>query len=548
MPMLLLLGVAFLAGVVTAVSPCVLPVLPILFAASADGGRRRPYAIVAGLVLSFTLFTLAATAILTALGLPQDLLRNLAVAVVLLLGLSLLLPPLGRVLERPFQALGRRRPGDVGGGFFLGLNLGLLFTPCAGPIIAAIAVLAATERVTLDAVFLTLSYSLGHGLVLLGMAIGAQRGFSTAPLRARAPALRRGLGGVITAVAVLMAFGLDQRLATRVPGYTRALQGLEESAAAQSELEKLVGLPGRPADSELGDFGPAPDFKGVALWLNSEPLTLAALRGKVVVIDFWTYSCINCLRTLPHLRRWYDTYRDAGFEIVGVHSPEFAFERVPGNVRRAVDGLGLEYPVALDNEFETWSAWGNAYWPAKYFIDRRGRVRFAHVGEGAYEESEQVIRTLLAEEGLPEPVAGSVPDRTPSGYQTPESYLGWQRLARFVGDRIVPDREAAYALPASLPRHGLAYGGRWTVEEERIVAGEHARLRLRFVGKDVFLVLGTRGEAETVEVSLDGRRLGALRVAADDLYPLAHIPGRKTEHLLDLRFSPGTEAYAFTFG
>ena len=546
--MLILLGVAFVAGVVTAVSPCVLPVLPILFAASAGGDRRRPYAIVLGLVLSFTVFTLAAAAILAALGLPDDLLRNVAIAAVLLLGFSVVWPPLGRLLERPLQALGRRRPGDVGGGFLLGVNLGVLFTPCAGPIIAAIALLAATEDVTVDAVLVTLAYSLGAGLVLLGLAIAARRGLSTAPLRARAPIVRRALGGAIVAVAVLMALGLDLRLATRVPAYTRALQGLEESAAAQSELEELVGRPARPADSELGDFGPAPELQGIEEWLNTEPLVLADLRGKVVVIDFWTYSCINCLRTLPHVTRWYEAYKDAGLVIVGVHSPEFAFERVPGNVRRAVDDLGIEYPVALDNEFETWRAWRNAYWPAKYFVDRRGHLRYAHIGEGDYEESERVIRTLLAEEGLPEPVSSGLPDRTPRGEQTPESYLGWQRLDRFVGGPVAAGREADYAIPASLPVHTLAYGGRWTVEEERIVAGEDARLRLRFVGANVFLVLGTNGASETVEVRLDGRQLRSVRVPEDDLYTLARIPGPKTEHVLDLRFSPGTEAYAFTFG
>lgn len=546
--MLLLLGVAFLAGVVTAVSPCVLPVLPLLFAASATGGRWKPYALVAGLVLSFTVFTLAATALLSALGLPADLLRNLAVAVVLLVGLALLVPPLGLVLERPFRALGRRRPGDVGGGFFLGLNLGLLFTPCAGPIIAAIAVLAATERITVDALAITSTYSLGHGSVLLGLAIAARRGFSTAALRTRAPLVRKALGGAIAAVAVLMALGLDARLATRVPGYTRALQGLEGSAAAQSQLEKLVGMPARAGDAELGEYGPAPDFEGVHRWLNSDPLTLASLRGNVVLVDFWTYSCINCLRTLPHLRGWYEAYRDAGLVVVGVHSPEFAFEREPDNVRRAAGELGIEYPVALDNDFATWRAWGNQYWPAKYLVDRRGRLRYGHVGEGDYAEIEDVIRALLAEEELPQRVAGSLPDQTPSGYQTPESYLGWQRLSRFAGETVVPDRESTYEIPASLPRHALAYGGRWTVEEERIVAGRNARLRLRFVGRDVFLVLGTSGETETVEVTLDGRRLETVRVDEDDLYTLASIPGQKTEHTLDLRFSPGTEAYAFTFG
>jgi cytochrome c biogenesis protein CcdA/thiol-disulfide isomerase/thioredoxin len=545
--MLLLAGVAFVAGLVTAISPCVLPVLPILFAGSATGGRRRPYAVVAGLVVSFTVFTLAATALLSALGLPDDLLRNVAIAVVVIVGLSLLWPRLGDVVERPFRALGHRRPGEVGGGFLLGLNLGLLFTPCAGPVIAAIAVLAATRSLSLDAVVVTLAYSLGAGVVLLGLAIAAQRGLSTKHLRDRAPIVRRALGAVIVGVAVLMIVGLDLRLATKVPGYTRALQGLEESATAQSRLDRLLGH-GRRTETRLDDFGPAPDFRGISLWLNSKPLTLAKLRGKVVLVDFWTYSCVNCLRTLPHVKGWARTYRDAGLVVVGVHSPEFAFERVPANVRRAVDELDVEYPVALDNDFRTWDAWLNRYWPAKYLIDRRGHLRYAHFGEGSYGETEGIIRTLLAENGLPKPVASSLPDRTPTGEQTPETYLGSDRIARFVGSEIAPGREAEYRIPLAVGRDQLAYGGRWTVEPERIVAGDGARLRLAFHARDVFLVLGTSGETETVHVTLDGRRLRTVRVTADRLYALARLPGEARDHTLDLEFSPGTEAYAFTFG
>jgi cytochrome c biogenesis protein CcdA/thiol-disulfide isomerase/thioredoxin len=545
--MVLLIGVAFVAGLVTAISPCVLPVLPILFAGSASGGPRRPYAVVAGLVVSFTVFTLAATALLSALGLPDDLLRNVAIGVVVLVGLSLLWPGLGDLLERPFLALGRRKPGDVGGGFLLGLNLGLLFTPCAGPVIAAIAVLAATRKLSLDAVLVTLAYSLGVGLVLLALGIAARRGFSAGRLRARAPAVRRGLGAVIVGVAVLMILGLDLRLATKVPGYTRALQGLEESATAQSRLDRLLGHGARTPE-RLEDFGPAPDFEGISRWLNSKPLTLAELRGKVVLVDFWTYSCINCLRTLPYVKSWARTYRDAGLVVVGVHTPEFAFERVAANVRRAVDELGVDYPVALDNDYATWNAWLNRYWPAKYLIDRRGHLRYAHFGEGSYDETEHLIRALLAEKALPEPVAGSLPDRTPSGEQTPETYLGYERIERFVGSEIVPDREAEYRIPPALATDELAYGGRWRVESERIVAGDGARLRLAFRAQDVYLVLGTSGETATVQVAVDGLPAKAVHVNADRLYRLAHVPGRSGDHVLDLALSPGTEAYAFTFG
>jgi hypothetical protein len=234
--------------------------------------------------------------------------------------------------------------------------------------------------------------------------------------------------------------------------------------------------------------------------------------------------------------------------IVGVHTPEFSFERVPTNVRREVDSLGIKYPVALDNAYGTWNAWGNRYWPAKYFIDRRGRIRFAHFGEGEYEESEEVIRTLLAEKDLPAPVSRSIPDRTPTEPQTPETYLGYQRIGFFVGSPLVGDREASYTIPAFIPQDGFAYGGRWTVEGERIVAGAGARLRLKFHADAVHLVLGTADEPETVKVTVDSRFVRTIEVGEDRLYTLARLPGPAGAHTLDLTFSAGTEAYAFTFG
>jgi cytochrome c biogenesis protein CcdA/thiol-disulfide isomerase/thioredoxin len=546
--MLLLVGIAFVAGVVTALSPCVLPVLPVVLAGGATGSERRPYAIVAGLVASFTVFTLTAASLLSALGLPEDLLRNLAIGVVVLVGLSLVWPWLGERLGRPFYGLARRPPGDVGGGFLLGASLGLLFTPCAGPVIGAVAAIAATQSLSVEAFLITLSYALGAGVVLLAVAVAGRRSMTLPSLRAHAPTVRRVLGAVIIAVAVLMALGLDTDLQTRVPAYTRSLQALEESGSAQSELDDLVGSSSHVAEERLDDFGPAPEFRGIDLWINSPPLTLASLRGKVVLVDFWTYSCINCLRTLPHLRAWYDAYRDDGLVIVGVHAPEFAFEHDEGNVRRAVDRLAIEYPVALDNDFETWTAWSNRYWPAKYLIDRRGHVRYAHIGEGDYEESERVLRRLLSESPDSRLVSADVADETPTDVETPETYLGYERLASFVGSRLVRDRESAYSIPGYVPLNGVAYGGRWTVEGERIVAGAGARLRLAFHAGSVHLVLGSAGDTETVGVSVDGRSLRPVRVTHDDLYTLAVVQDASRDHVLDLSFSPGTEAYAFTFG
>ncbi|MEZ5098960.1 MAG: thioredoxin family protein [Thermoleophilia bacterium] len=370
------------------------------------------------------------------------------------------------------------------------------------------------------------------------------------------------------AVAVVFALDLDARLATQVPGYTRALQGLEESAAADRQLAGLLQLePSAPsfnraaadgAATEVGDapaledYGPAPDFAGIAGWLNGAPLDLASLRGRVVLIDFWTYSCVNCLRTLPYLRRWDDAYRAGGLTIVGVHTPEFAFERDAGNVRDAVADLGIRYPVALDPDYGTWNAWGNRYWPAKYLIDRAGHVRFAHFGEGDYDETEAAIRELLAEPGLPAPVSGEVADLTPNGPQTPESYLGYLRLGPMQGGEVQPDREAAYAFPDDLLPDSIAYGGRWTIEGERAVAGPGARLGLRFAGTAVHLVLGPPATgAGTVEVRLDGGPPRTIAIDGYRLYTLAETPSGGNGdgyHELDLRVSPGVAGYAFTFG
>jgi thiol-disulfide isomerase/thioredoxin len=277
---------------------------------------------------------------------------------------------------------------------------------------------------------------------------------------------------------------------------------------------------------------------------GGEPLSIRALRGNVVLLDFWTYSCINCLRTLPHLRAWDRTYRDAGLRIVGVHTPEFAFERVPANVRSAVRRLMLRYPVALDNEFGTWNAYANEYWPAKYLIDRDGRIRYTHFGEGAYDETEERIRSLLGEKRLTRR-APDLPDPTPRAAITPETYLGYLRLERFANGRGARDRAFDYRFTGRLRPDELAYDGRWRVERERIVAVRHARLRLRFLARDVFLVLAGSGR---LDVRVGGRLLSRVPVRGTPrLYTLLDGRRRRTG-VLELRFTPGLAAYAFTFG
>ena len=551
--MLVLLAIGFAAGVITAISPCVLPVLPILLAGGASGGGRRPYAIIAGLVASFTVFTLTAGAILSALGLPQDLLRNVAIALLFVLAATLFWPRLGQLLERPFAFMTRRRSGNLGGGFLLGASLGLVFVPCAGPVLAAITVLSAEQRFSIDSVLLTLAYSLGAAGPMLLIALGGQR--VARRLRASGDNLRRAMGVVVAITAVAIVFNTAQSLQTALGGYSSTLQKhIEDTSSAKKRLDSLRGggsafaAPVKRTGSRLPVLGRAPEFTGISHWLNTpgeRPLTLASLRGKVVLVDFWTYSCINCIRTLPHLRAWDAAYHKDGFEIVGVHTPEFAFEHVLSNVRSESRRLGVTWPVPLDNDYKTWTAYSNQYWPAEYLIDKQGRVRKTHFGEGEYGATEASIRSLLAEAGasVPRSTVG-VADATPNEITTPESYLGYLRLERYAGAPIRRDRVAQYAFSANLPQNELSYAGGWQIGPERAVAVGNARLRLHFVARYVYVVLGGKGRVESY---VDGKKTGSIQVDADRLYTVVSSASAR-DALLELRFSPGVNAYAFTFG
>jgi len=366
-------------------------------------------------------------------------------------------------------------------------------------------------------------------------------------LRPHAHRIRQVLGVVVALTALAIAFNVDRHFQTAIPGYSEALQNkVEESSSAQRELQKLRGnTRAVAATTSLRDYGRAPELTGLTNWINSKPLTLKKLRGKVVLIDFWTYSCINCLRTLPHVKAWYQAYHDKGLVVIGVHTPEFAFEHVPSNVRGAVRRLGIRYPVALDNDYATWNAFQNQYWPAKYLIDRSGHLRYYHFGEGSYDTTEARIRTLIGENAGMLPVANELSDPTPTEPTTPESYLGYERLARFADKTVTPDRFATYHFPTGdLEQNELAYSGRWRVGAQRIVAGPDARLRLRFIARSVHLVLGGHG---SVAVLVDGTPQRIVKVRASKLYTLARVPDL-TSRLLELRFTPGVDAYAFTFG
>jgi cytochrome c biogenesis protein CcdA/thiol-disulfide isomerase/thioredoxin len=540
---MLLYAIAFLAGIVTAISPCVYPVLPIIFAGGASGGRRRPYAIIAGLVVTFVVSLLFVGWLLDRLGLSQDFLRKLSIGFLLLFAATLLFPPLARAIERPLLRFTRRPSGDLGGGFLLGASLGLLFVPCGGPVLGFIttqtASLAGGKRVGL-----AVAYALGAAVPMLLLALGGRRAAGRIrALSLQSPAARAVLGGVMVLSALLIAFNVDKTLQTKIGDYTPWLQKAERSCYTRKQLGQRC-LTAAPASNALKDYGPAPDFRGISTWINSKPETVSSLRGKVVLVDFWTYSCINCLRTLPHLKAWDAAYRKAGLRIVGVHTPEFAFEHVPSNVRKATRELGVRYAVAIDNGYKTWNAYQNGAWPTEYLVDRRGNIREIKEGEGNYDDTERTIRKLLGE-----PATGklaSVADQTPQHLaMTPESYLGWERLQRYSGSQIVPDRIVPYKFPRTVPPNTVAYDGLWRVERQRIVAVDRARLRLGFLAQNVYLVLGGRG---TLQVLVDGKPVRTIRVdGLSRLYTLLRYPNLHQGEL-ELRFAPGVTAYAFTFG
>jgi len=541
---LVLIGIGLLAGVVTAASPCVLPVLPVLLAGGASG--RKPLRIIAGLVVSFSAFTLFATWILDKLGLPQDLLRNLAIIALFVMAVVLLVPQAAVLLERSLAFFSRLRPANAGGGFFLGVTLGLVFVPCAGPFLAALTTAAARENFGSRTIVATLAYAIGAAIPMLLIARGGRE--ASLRLRSHAQTLRVGAGVLIGAVALGLMFHLDDRIAQFAPGYTTFLQTkIEDSSTAKSALAKVRGgahqlaAVHNTAGSALPDYGVAPAIRADGAWINSPPLTLKQLRGKVVLIDFWTYSCINCLRTLPHLKAWYAAYHKQGLVIIGVHTPEFAFEHVTSNVRAAVKRLGVTWPVVQDNRYRTWENYANQYWPAEYLIDRAGHVRHTNFGEGEYDKTESLIRTLLGAHG---DMARHVADATPSGLLTPETYLGYARLSTYVGSKLVPDVAAPYTFAKSVLSNEVSYGGEWRVTPDQIDAGPRARLRLNFTASNVYIVLGGHG---TVQVLINGKPTSTIKVDAQRLYTV-RASKRSIEGLLELRFSPGIQAYSFTFG
>ncbi len=566
-----LVFVGVVAGFLAGISPCILPVLPVVLVAGvtrpeagtsdADGGGEprwrlaRPLAVVGGLILSFSLLILAGSEVISLLHLPADSLRDAGIALLVLVGLGYLIPPLGLLLERPFARVSARRPSGRGGGFVLGLALGVLYVPCAGPVLAAITVVGATHRVGVTAVFVTAGFAIGTAVPLLVIAIaGSQLSGRISAFRRRAPLVRQVGGAVLVVMAVAIAFNAFDGLQKVVPSYSSALQG---SKTVRKELNGLTGTKQTKLTScnsnatTLINCGSAPNFAGITAWLNTpggKPLSIKSLRGKVVLVDFWTYSCINCQRTLPHVEAWYSRYAKYGFEVVGVHTPEFQFEHVVSNVKAQSADLGVHYPVAVDDDYGTWDAYDNEYWPADYLVGAQGDVRHEHFGEGDYGTTEDLIRQLLvaAHPGLKLPPPTDVPNKTPTGELSPETYVGYERLQYLVTSKpVFKDAPRAYQFPAQLQLGGFALSGTWTDHSQEATAGENAELELNFLASDVYLVLGGSG---TLSVSVNGKPVQTIHIGGDPrLYTLYHTATAKTGKLL-LKASPGVQAYDFTFG
>lgn len=589
-----LLVLAYLGGVLTIVSPCILPVLPFVFARTGQPFVKSGLPLLVGMALTFALVaTLAAVGGGWVVQLNQYG-RWLALVFVALFGLTLLLPQLAERLTRPLVAAGSRlseaagadaRPRP-GASLLIGVATGLLWAPCAGPILGLLLTGAALQGASIQTTFLLLAYAAGAATSLaLALLLGGK--VFTAMKRSIGAGewVRRGLGAAMLAGVAAIALGLDTGVLARFS--TASTGGIE-----QALVEKLSGKSPRNSGALLAQNttsegavqvaekspgtlpveGNLPPLDGAVQWLNSPPLDAQALKGKVVLVDFWTYSCINCLRSLPYVKAWAEKYRDQGLVVIGVHAPEFAFERDVSNVTKAMKDLGITYPVAIDNEFKIWRAFNNEYWPAHYFADAQGRIRYHHFGEGAYAESERIIQQLLREAGSTKVSDGLInakadgvqmaPDN--SEVQSPETYVGYQRAEHFVPETaLVPDKLAAYNPPTQLGLNDWSLDGQWHVGPERATASAPAsRIVYRFHARDLHLVLGPGADGKPVrfKVLIDGKAPGddhGMDVAPDGsgtvtdqrLYQLVRQSGGVTDRTFSIEFlDPGASAYAFTFG
>jgi len=587
---MLLFLLAYLGGVLTIVSPCILPVLPFVFARADRPFARSGLPMLIGMAATF-----AAVASLAAVGGGWAVEANqygrlAATALLALFGIALLFPALSDRMTRPLVALGARLSqsadrGAEGQGssvlpsLLLGVATGLLWAPCAGPVLGLILTGAALQGASIQTSLLLLAYA-GGAATSLALALLAGGRVFAAMKRSLGLGewIRRGLGVAVLAAVVVIALGLDTGFLTRVSFASTA--SLEQSLL--DRLRSPGGSPSKagggsmmmtatPAASALPIEGSMPPLDGAVAWLNSPPLTREALKGKVVLVDFWTYSCINCLRSIPYVRAWAEKYKDRGLVVIGVHAPEFAFEKNIGNVRGAVADLKIGYPVAIDNDYAIWRAFNNEYWPAHYFIDANGRIRHHHFGEGSYDESERVIQQLLAEAGqadLPASLvsvdaSGAEAAADMADVQSPETYVGYARAANFVspGGQI---QDAAHVYAAGVPLlNQWALAGNWTIGGENAVLDQAGgSILYRFHARDLHLVLGPAPDGKPIRfrVTIDGKPPGDSHgadvdaagdgvVEGERLYQLVRQNGPVVDRVFEIEFlNPGVRAYAFTFG
>ena len=559
-----LVVIGLLGGLITGISPCVLPVLPvILLSAGAQGARGgggepdgglasrfHPYLVVTGLVVSFTVFTLLGSTLLSLLHLPQDLIRWVGIIMLALIGLGMMVPRVMEVLERPFARFqrfgGSKNPSN---GFLLGLVLGAAYVPCAGPVLAAVAVAGATGRIGVDTVALALSFAVGTAIPLLAFAL-AGRGITERirAFRNRQRAIRITAGVVMLGLSVALVLDAPAALQRRLPDYTASLQARTDELLHGDSSSGTC----RPGAATLGDCGPLPAIDGTVAWLNTpgnRPLTQKDRSGKVTLVDFFAYSCINCQRSIPGVEKLHQTYAEYGLQVIGVHSPEDAFEKEVDNVRGGVERLGITYPVAVDSNLTTWSNFNNHYWPAHYLADAQGNVRQTHVGEGGEATTEKHIRELLKQSNpnvsLPAPVFPEVDDDAGTDSpRTPETYLGSSRASGFAQGALQKGRHS-FSFPSDLKADTFALDGTWKVDSQSIAPADGpGRLRLSYRGKQVNLVVSGEGD-------LTWRVNGRTHTAHVSGVPNGMELVRTNEvgsGVLELQASPGLELYSFTFG
>jgi cytochrome c biogenesis protein CcdA/thiol-disulfide isomerase/thioredoxin len=517
----------------------------------------RPYRVIGGLVLSFSVVTLLGSALLSVLRLPQDTIRWVALAALVAIGLGLIFPRFEQLLERPFSRIPQKQIATRGGGFGLGLALGVLYVPCAGPVLAAIVVAGATARIGVATIVLTAAFALGAALPLLFFALAGQRvAERVKAFRNRQREIRIAAGVVTLLLAVALVFDLPAALQRAIPDYAGSLQ---QKIGDSEQIREKLNLGGIVNDqnaqlsncsnggTKLENCGPAPDLKGIAGWLNTAPLTLDSLRGKVVLVDFWAYSCINCQRAIPHVVGWYKAYQDSGLVVIGVHTPEYAFERVPDNVAKGAADLGITYPIALDNGYSTWTNYRNRYWPAEYLIDAGGTVRHIKFGEGDYDGTEKLIRQLLtdAKPGVALPPAVDATDNTPQPGLTPETYFGVGKVVNYGGGGGYDEGSATFDYPPQLAADKFALRGPWSLDYQGATAdGDDSAVKLNYHARNVYVVAGGTGtltvvrDGKTTTLPISGPPTSHQIVGGDQVGP----------GTLEVRPGMGLQVFSFTYG